>query len=276
MKRKIYAFICFVVVGLGSVSAHNKISIDSPEGLTYNSDGHYWTVYLVATLLNIPEAKEYAFYAEHPDNIMKEDGDVKRGTYTWLLLHKQGRVHALTGKKPPKERERSERMFFEAKDMKRKGQALHRLGDSYAHAKPDESKMYARGFGHAFTPEGGHYPDMIRNFPEKYLEYVAHLTRVLGGKDAQIDMTTFQYIAAKKLETEDNIEILKSEIHIRQRKTSFFINPACKSTLHDYLNMRASVARFIFSIEERSTVDSLKPKRKNRKPEKLQVTITFD
>ncbi len=244
---------------------------ESGNGLQYNSDGHYWTVYLVATLLKLPNAKELAFYAERPDHIFDEDGNKKRATNTWLWLHRQGRVHALTGKEPEMERERSRQMILEAKDMKRKGFGLHRLGDSYAHAKPDDKKMYPMGVGHAFTPEGGHEPDMIRNYPEKYLRYVEDLVRVLGGEGAQVDMTTFQYIAKMKLETEDNIEILKAEIMIQNRQSAFKIRETQSGSLTDYLNLRASLARFVFTI---TPVKGAKVTKK--KPRLAEVSLQFD
>lgn len=209
----------------------------------YNSDGHYWTVYLVATLLKLPNAQELAYYAELPDNVMHPDGSIKRGTFTWLDVHKQGKVHALTGKTPEKERQRSRDMIANAATIKEKGRGLHRLGDSYAHAKPHDDRMYKRGFGHAFTPEGGHEPDMIRNYPQKYLLYVQDLAKVLGGDSARIDMTAFAYIAEKKLETADNIEILKTEICIQKRVLEYEIGGAQAKTVTEYLGARTQQNR---------------------------------
>lgn len=272
-KRKCVRFFwgtfAFILVfnQAGAITA----SPESGNGLKYNSDGHYWTVYLVATLLKLPNARELAFYAERPDHIFDEDGNKKRATNTWLLPYRQGKVHALTGKSPEFERERSRQMILNAGDMKRKGWGLHRLGDSYAHAKPDDKKMYPPVVGHAFTPEGGHAPDMIRNYPEKYLRYVEDLVRVLGGEDARVDMTTFRYIADKKLETEDNIEILKAEIMIQNRRPVFRIREAQSASLAEYLTLRSSDARFGFSIKPAEGGNG-----KRKKSRQAEVWLVYD
>ena len=230
------------------------------EKMDYNTDGHYWTVYLVSTLLKLPNARELAYYAEMPDHILHEDGNKKRATMTWLNIFMQGKVHALTGKTPEKERERSRKMYEHAKTVKEQGRALHRLGDSYAHAKSCETKMYKRGMGHAFAPEHGHEPDMIRNYPEKYLNYVKDLTRVLGGPDAKIDMTAFEYVSKMKLETGDNIEILKAEIAICKRVPNCEINSSHSKSLQAYLDYRSTSCGFSCKMEDVATKSKKKPR----------------
>lgn len=247
MKRLIPIALLFLMTG--SVFAGSPAS-NRPEHVTYNYDGHYWTVYLVGVLLKLPDAKELAFYAELPDHVSHEDGSEKRATMTWLNVFMQGKVHALTGKDPEKERERSRRWYAHAKTMKEKGRALHRLGDSYAHAKPCGTKMYKRGFGHAFTPEHGHAPDMIRNYPEKYLAYVKDLVQVMGGTGAQVDMTAFEYIARMKLETEDNIEILKAEIALQCKMDQCTINRNQSQTLQAYLAYRTVSHKFTSDLSD--------------------------
>ena len=237
------------------------------EKAEYNMDGHYWTVFLVATLLKLPNARELAYYAEMPDHILHEDGNKKRATMTWLNVFMQGKVHALTGKTPEKERERSRKMYANAKNIKEQGRALHRLGDSYAHAKSCETKMYKRGIGHAFAPEHGHEPDMIRNYPDKYLNYVKDLTRVLGGPDAKIDLTAFEYIAKMKLETGDNIEILKAEIAICKRVPNCEINSNHSKSLQAYLDYRSTSCGFSCKMEEMAT--------KSKKKLRTNVLLNF-
>lgn len=248
-------------------AASGKAGAVSPERTEYNYDGHYWTVYLVGTMLKMPEARELAFYAELPDCVSHDDGSPKRATMTWLNVFMQGKVHALTGKHPEKERERSRKWYAHAQTLKEKGRALHRLGDSYAHAKPCETKMYKRGFGHAFTAEHGHAPDMIRNHPEKYLLYVKDLVKVMGGPEAQVDMTAFEYIAKMKLETEDNIEILKAEIALQCRMDQCFIGRGQSKTLQAYLDYRAETHKFSCNMAD---VDS-----KKKKNLRTKVSFTF-
>ena len=252
---RLFRFAVFLfILFLGTSEALKASKTPIPQGtdkLTYNSDGHFWTVYLVGVLLNMPEARELALYAENPDHIMDTLGNITRGTYTWLDITKQGKYHALTGKNPQKERERSRKMYMDGKDVKQRGRALHRLGDSYAHARPDESKMYARGFGHAFTPEGGHEPDMIRNYPDKYLEYVNDLIRLLsGGKAEKVDMSAFIYVATKKLETADNIEILKSALYLQLKAPYYDIQQCSGLKVYEFLETRKDWQRFSFSMED--------------------------
>lgn len=265
MYMKRLTTIALLLLTLFSVSA--KTVPSQPDHITYNYDGHYWTVYLVAVMLKMPEAKELAFYAELPDHVSHDDGSEKRATMTWLNVFMQGKVHALTGKHPEKERERSRKWYANAKTMKDKGRALHRLGDSYAHAKPCETKMYKRGFGHAFTPEHGHAPDMIRNYPEKYLMYVKDLAQVLGGPNAQIDMTPFEYIAKMKLETADNIEILKAEVALQCKMEQCEISRGQSQTLQAYLDYRATAHKFACNMTNVET--------KKKKNLRTKVLFTF-
>lgn len=264
--KKIIPILLISAVGFGG-TAYSKAAPDGVEKTAYNYDGHYWTVYLVATLLKMKDARELAYYAELPDCVTHENGMPKRSTMTWLNLFMQGKVHALTGKHPEKERERSRRMYQNATTMKEKGRALHRLGDSYAHAKPCETKMYKRGVGHAFTPEGGHAPDMIRNYPEKYLVYVYDLVKLLGGPEAKVDMTAFEYISKMKLETEDNIEILKAEIVIQNRAEGCEIARTQSKTLQAYMDYRAQQCGFSCQMNEIQS--------KRRKGLRTSVLLTF-
>lgn len=241
MKRG-FTFIWICLVLLGTIFPGKRL-------YAYHSDGHYWTVYLVATMLDIPDARKLAYYSELPDHVFHDNGMKKRATLTWLNPFKQGKVHALTGKSPEKERERSRSMFANAQTLKDKGTALHRLGDSYAHAKACGEKMFKRIIGHAFQPEGGHAPDKIRNHPEKYLEYVKDLVKVLGGAKAKVDMAAFEYIAAQKLETADNIEILKAEIVIQTKGKACEINANQSQTLQAYMDYRAKTLGFSCKME---------------------------
>lgn len=270
MKKIIAITLILLTVFAGNAYNGYSAPFAAPEHISkadYNYDGHYWTVYLVAVLLKIPEAKELAFYAELPDCVSHDNGMPKRATMTWLNVFMQGKVHALTGKHPEKERERSRKMYATAVTMKDKGRALHRLGDSYAHAKPCETKMYKRGVGHAFTPEHGHAPDMIRNYPEKYLTYVKDLARVLGGPDAKVDMTAFEYIAKMKLETEDNIEILKAEIAIQLKSDACEISSLQSKTLQAYLDCRTGACGVSCQMKDLEV--------KSKKKPRMQVLFSF-
>jgi hypothetical protein len=239
MKRLIY----FLLILMQSIRLS---ALPAPDKVTYESDGHYWTVLLVSEMLKFPDALMLAHNAELPDHIFSDSGTIVKATRTWMKLKWQTRVHALTGKHPQAERDSSVRWIRSATDPIEKGQALHRLGDSFAHTRPDGKRMYRTGFGHAFTPEGGHFPDKIRNFPDKYLIYVRTLVSALGGETAKIDMVPFEYIAALKKESEDNIEILKSEYNLLKKNTRFSIETKTRPNLEAYLIARQRIHNFSY------------------------------
>lgn len=224
-------------------------SFNSPRGNTevmYETDGHYWTVYLVATLLKDKDARQLAYYCELPDWECDTNGCHKRATSTYLKPSWQGRVHALTGGDPAKERAASAAWVRSATTLEQKGHALHRLGDSFAHTRKNGKKMFPKGIGHALA---GHKPDKIKNDTSKYITYVTTLTKALGGDSATIDMTTFHYIAKQQLDSDGNIEILKSEIMIRNRQKMYAVNYKQIKATEDYLNFRKTAANFTFKIE---------------------------
>jgi hypothetical protein len=174
----------------------------------YETDGHYWTVLVVATLLDLPDAKAIAYAAEYPDNVMNDDGYITRNRYTFLFPNAQTKVHALTGGNPDNEKMLSMYMLRNAQSANEKGRASHRLGDSFSHANDKKGKMYPHIIAHLFQWKK---PDKIKSNPEKYLQYVLQLVEGLGGEGAEIDMTVFNYIAQANLTSDENAAILKAE-----------------------------------------------------------------
>lgn len=220
----------------------------NPQGnsaVFYELDGHYWTVYLVATLLKDTNALQLAYYAELPDVVMDSLGNPVRSTNTWLKKSWQARVHALTGGDPAVERVCSADWVRNATTPETKGQALHRLGDSFAHARKGDKKMFPLIIGHAFA---GHKPDQVKNDTAKYMNYVLTLIDALGGKPETTDLTAFKYICTKQLASAANVEVLKSEVYIQKRGFSYSIQNAQAKAVEDYLNMRKDKAGFTFKI----------------------------
>src|SRR6478736_4776043 len=146
MRAFAYSLIATSILLLPHI-ATAKIEIEYPKGLLdpdrvlYDTDGHYWTVLVIATLLDVPEAKVIAYNAEFPDNVINSDGYNVRNRYTFLNPVVQKKIHALTGGIPEKEWTMSREMISLAKTAKEKGIAIHRLGDSFSHINDRKGKM---------------------------------------------------------------------------------------------------------------------------------------
>ena len=203
----------------------------------YEPDGHYWTVLVVTTLLNIQHAKEIAYSAEFPDNVVNKDGYCVRSRPTFLFPGAQKRVHALTGGNPENERNISLCMLQNARTPQEIGTALHRLGDSFAHTNDKKGRMYPHLIGHTLLWKK---PDKIQNNPDKYLQYVHTLIRGLGGNEENIDMSVFYYIAEAHLDTDANCAILKTEYNLISGSVAFLVEEEQLPVVENYLKERLS------------------------------------
>jgi hypothetical protein len=207
----------------------------SNHAANYETDGHYWTVLVVATMLKIRDAKVVAFNAEFPDNVINEDGYTVRGRLTFLLPGPQKKVHALTGNDPEIEKAKSLRMLQEATDARSMGVASHRLGDSYSHINDRTGRMYPHVLGHVFLWQK---PDKIRSNAKRYLAYVYALVKGMGGPEAKIDMTVFNYIAEHNLNSDDNSAILKAEYNLLNGSPAFNVGRNQINLVQQYLTER--------------------------------------
>lgn len=230
---------------------NNPVRFLDPNG-AYETDGHFWTVYLMATLMGSKLAFNIAYFTELPDNEMYEDGDFKSQPLigTWADPGYQKRFHALTGGDPAYEREYSGQGVLSSSSTRELGGWLHRLGDSYAHTRLENpNKMYGGSFplhyfGHAGTPDGGHYPDKIKNRPELYKQYVAQLADVLGQRlnfKGKIDWFTFDYVADSRGSTEQNSAIFETEIRIRNGVGTFSVVGHYRDAISNYIKASNAV-----------------------------------
>lgn len=202
----------------------------------YETDGHFWTIYLMATLMGRGDAYRIAYNAESPDNIMARNGETISSPNTWMDKTMQSHVHALTGGNPVNERVNSGLYVRGSQNYQQFGWSLHRLGDSYSHTMLDNSgKMYPNGIGHL---SDWHEPDKIANRPELYLQYVQQLQEEMGsrlGNKGKVDLYTFDYIAKSKGSTEQNSAIFETEIRIREGISSFSIQGNHVDVINSYL-----------------------------------------
>jgi RHS repeat-associated protein len=219
----------------------NPMRFLDPNG-AYETDGHFWTVYLMATMMGSDLAFNIAQNTEAWDNYMYPSGDVYKENPTWLDPGYQRAVHALTGGNSAYERSKSAGMVANAESTLELGLALHRLGDSYAHSRLDNpSRMYSTGIGHAFTGQGGHEPDKIANRPELYKQYVGQLEEALGGRlgfKGNVDMFTFNYVADSKGSTQQNSAVFETEIRIREGIGAFSVEGNQVGTINKYIGAR--------------------------------------
>lgn len=231
--------IILILLGLG------KVATAAP---TYEIDGHYWSVRLMAYLVSSDTsyARQLAYWAEWPDEITDAEGNPVKARNSWLLPWRQALWHALTGRTATSTRAVSMRRVRAAKTVKDKGIALHRLGDSYAHTMKRGKRMFPLFVGHALK---GSYPDKIKNFPEKYKTYVDSLATVLGGDPTKLDLAAFNYVATKGLDTQANAEIFKTELHLKTRNNKFVVRgEANKPLVTDYLTHRSKTLNFTYTL----------------------------
>ncbi len=233
----------------GPEQQQKKATTEANLKATYEIDGHYWTVLVVATLLRIQHAKDIAYNAEYPDNVINSDGYCVRHRYTFLYPRAQKKVHAFTGGNPEIERSISMRMFDNAITPKEIGIAAHRLGDSYSHTNDKTGRMYPHLIAHLFQWKK---PDKIKNNPDKYLQYVFQLIEGMGGKGTEVDMTVFRYIADAGLSSEENAAILKAEYYFLLRASEFNTESNEIQIVENYLKARLAneILTYITIINE--------------------------
>jgi hypothetical protein len=176
---------------------------DSEENASYQTDGHYSTIYLIGKMLGIPNYNDLAWFTEFPDNAIHDKSVIVRTT--WSEREHQLATHALTNGYHSIEEFKTSIAFLNTHftNYQEMGRLLHRYGDCFAHTRLESrilddslKRMYGKpiyidlGYGLSITFDytTEHFscdkskPDIIGNDPDWYLSYVKNVSDLIATK----------------------------------------------------------------------------------------------
>lgn len=224
-------------------TSNDPIRYSDPTG-NWQTDGHYFTVLLIATMLGISDADDLAYYTEYPDT--KIHGVYSEERYTWAIPYVQQETHALTGGNGPLLSFETTLNIMDANltDKKELGRLLHKLGDTYAHRVLDGDGTLYGGWSiwppstpwfttlHAVSD--GSEPDLIKNRIDDgvWNGYTSNMIAVLASKYNKFDNSTVTKIQAKltalgNYAKNNNVSlkgIMNYEVAVAKGENEFFIN----------------------------------------------------
>lgn len=218
--------------------------------------GHYYTVYFVALAVGYSKqaSKEYAFYAQMPDEVENLDAvhlekkqvkltllkllsdsiaskpvrelvkSITASENQWRMMVELG-LHSLTGFEAKIQQEKTKSLLrsTSTKDVVRFGFLLHRLGDTYAHTWLENPEMLYRTDSSMIHSDRGHgkdgtHPDHPWEREDVYFKYVDELYSIfiesVKHPDSKLRMRN-----GKPLSVGDAKEVLRLAI-VEARKYS--------------------------------------------------------
>jgi hypothetical protein len=224
---------------------NNPILFKDPSG-NFESDGHFWTIYLIGIQLGIPEARLIAYLAEFPDTRIPWTNSIAIERYTWASTNHQQETHSLTGGDGPSESYFTLDRILNGNFVKNNiltadkdkrlefGRLLHRFGDTFAHrVLGGNGELYGNeGFTLDHAVSDGSKPDKIGNRVKDglYMEYVQSTASILSelfSKDINnVDFSLFEELAnySKNNNNASLHGILAYHVARTEGKSDFFIN----------------------------------------------------
>jgi hypothetical protein len=218
----------------------------------YGIDGHFYTTFLVGMAAGLGKQTAFtlAYYSQLPDQvgdfsafddtkgrpngIKKTVSEVMHGQW---LKDIQELLHSLHGDlAAPRQECLSKLLQDPSLQAWERGLIIHALGDSYAHTyktlDADEMHLlrvaYAYPIGHAFTPDGGHNPDIIRRHPDLYDSYLSNLYTALSPSGQGANPTLLQNLQAfsRTLSADPATAIQQMSQYARQNGYDFPYEPS--------------------------------------------------
>ncbi len=233
--------------------ANNPLRYVDRDG-DYETDGHYWTVYMIGLMIGLDKTKaeHLATLAERPDNYVHKGHKAMTQRYTWSNGDMQRSTHSLIGSSG----NIYQNIFFAVHQLINStsdddlSTSLHYFGDAFAHQRMNGDgyygdrgskrtklgqifELFKRGASseHSEHIDGngkvGSRPDMIYNRPSLYLRYVNKLAETLrykyntkGTLDYAVINRMVNYAAENKVSL---IGIINYEVAKIKGEGSFFV-----------------------------------------------------
>jgi hypothetical protein len=166
----------------------------------YGTDGHYYTVQLVALMMGYSAQEAYALAveAEEPDSYVKSPWDMEE-RYTWLDGGLQQQYHTLTGRTHGVELALTSYALLRSHNDAQSSEKylLHRFGDCFGHIKTLETT-----FSWDYLPDD--YANSVENMLTQYV--IPKLKKVPMTQKVVVDIYSDE---SESIEIEKNMQFLK-------------------------------------------------------------------
>ncbi|WP_338244760.1 hypothetical protein [Maricaulis maris] len=224
----------------------------------YQRDGHQDTTYVIARFAghSDEDAARLAFFNQAADDLALRYAAPQVSVWGlvggWSYRHRINAVlHSLHGGNPEAVAQRrldlaeliEQRNRTTPRADWQTGFLIHALGDSYAHTNP-AGEAYGELYGHVFD---GHWPDLVGNRRELYIDYIEALFDALEMPTASDRMALSQLKRSLRAVPDGDIEGFRTAILAMRDYYSGTPRLECDA-LARTLNMR-DVSRFLREVE---------------------------